>query len=279
MIDKHFGNKNNPLNKILNRNKVKLSFSCTPNIGTIIKSHNAKLIKNDNENPTQGCNCNRKSDCPMQGNCKIENVVYAAKVILQNPSELTNDPSPEAHPPTLQPRPRRSTRQTRSQTNDNEAETVHHTQNNRKNPNGTPQMQYDEFQGSGTRTNETNNNGDRTSAEKRNEMTYIGAAENFKQRYANHLKSFRHEQYKAETELSKYIWKLKSENLSYKIQWKILRKTSGYNKISKTCNLCLNEKLEILKFRDKNALLNTRNELVSKCRHENKHILANFVEP
>ena len=110
-------------------------------------------------------------------------------------------------------------------------------------------------------------------------MTYIGAAENFKQRYANHLKSFRHEQYKAGTELSKYIWKLKSENLSYKIQWKILRKTSGYNKISKTCNLCLNEKLEILKFRDKNALLNTRNELVSKCRHENKHILANFVEP
>ena len=110
-------------------------------------------------------------------------------------------------------------------------------------------------------------------------MTYIGAAENFKLRYANHQKSFRHEQYKNETELSKYIWKLKAENVNYRIEWKILRKTSGYNKISKSCNLCLREKLEICKFKDKGTLLNKRNELVSKCRHENKYLLANFVEP
>ena len=42
-------------------------------------------------------------------------------------------------------------------------------------------------------------------------MFYIGAAENFKNRFANHQKSFRHEKYKTETELSKYIWNLRTQ--------------------------------------------------------------------
>ena len=86
-------------------------------------------------------------------------------------------------------------------------------------------------------------------------------------------------QYKKETELSKYIWRRKYKKINYTIRWKIFRNSTGYNKISKSCNLCLSEKLEICKFRDKNALLNKRNELISKCRHENKHLLANFIEP
>ena len=111
------------------------------------------------------------------------------------------------------------------------------------------------------------------------EAFYIGAAENFKQRFRNHLKSFRNEAYRKETELSKFIWSLKDRNLNYKIDWKILRRTSGYNKVSKSCNLCISEKYEICKFRNKNILLNKRSELVSKCRHENKHLLANLPDP
>ena len=110
-------------------------------------------------------------------------------------------------------------------------------------------------------------------------MFYIGAAENFKKRYANHLKSFRHDKYRTETELSKHIWTIKSQNLNYSINWSIVRQTSGYNKISKSCNLCINEKLEICKFKNKKYLLNKRNELVSKCRHGNKHLLANLPDP
>ena len=41
------------------------------------------------------------------------------------------------------------------------------------------------------------------------------------------------------------------------------------------CNLCLAEKLEIIKA-DKKRLLNKRTELVSKCRHENRFYLCNF---
>ena len=42
LLDKHFP-QNNQLQKIFNRNTVKVSYSCTPNVGSIIKSHNKKL--------------------------------------------------------------------------------------------------------------------------------------------------------------------------------------------------------------------------------------------
>ena len=42
---------------------------------------------------------------------------------------------------------------------------------------------------------------------------YIGLSENsFKERYRNHTKSFRHDKYKNETVLSKYIWDLKEND-------------------------------------------------------------------
>ena len=109
-------------------------------------------------------------------------------------------------------------------------------------------------------------------------MTYIGAAENFKMRYRNHLKSFRNQKYEKETELSKYIATLNENKIQYSIKWKIVRKTSGYNQVTKSCNLCTAEKFEICKFRDKNSLLNKRNELISKCRHENKYLIANLPD-
>ena len=131
-----------------------------------------------------------------------------------------------------------------------------------------------------TINNETNlnstHNENRMSVDK--DKFYIGAAQNFKIRYRNHIKSFRHAQYETETELSKYIWAIKSKGLTYSIKWNILKLTAGYSKISKSCNLCINEKIEICKFKNKRALLNKRSELVSKCRHENKHLLANFVD-
>lgn len=106
---------------------------------------------------------------------------------------------------------------------------------------------------------------------------YIGVSEpKCKVRVSNHKKSFNNRRYEKDSELSKYVWTLKDQGVDYSIGWSILKKTSGYNTISKTCNLCLTEKLLISEHKDKDKLLNKRSELVSKCRHENKHLLKNF---
>ena len=98
--------------------------------------------------------------------------------------------------------------------------------------------------------------------------SYIGLTEGpFKQRYNNHTLSFRDRKRENSTELSKYVWKLKDEHTSYKIHWTILAKAAAYNNKTKRCNLCLTEKLHIIRA-DTSSLLNKRSELISKCRHE-----------
>ena len=83
----------------------------------------------------------------------------------------------------------------------------------------------------------------------------------------------RDRKYANRTELAKHIWKLKDNNENYKISWYIISSASAYNNISKRCNLCLTEKLYIIKA-NKASNLNKRAELISKCRHENKYSLV-----
>ena len=45
---------------------------------------------------------------------------------------------------------------------------------------------------------------------------------------------------------------------------------------SNYCLLCLKEKYFIINYPHKEILLNKRSELISKCRHENKNMLANI---
>ena len=85
--------------------------------------------------------------------------------------------------------------------------------------------------------------------------------------------SFRNKNYSNETSLSKYIWQLKDSKQQYRIQWKIIKRTSGFNKINHNCSLCLSEKYAICRFKMKTKLLNKRSELINKCRHENKYLL------
>lgn len=104
---------------------------------------------------------------------------------------------------------------------------------------------------------------------------YIGLTENsFKQRYTQHSLSFRKKAYANSTELSKYIWELKSTNTPYSIHWSTIHKAPSYKGNSRTCNLCLAEKFLIITA-DKSTSLNKRSELISKCRHENKFYLRN----
>ena len=79
---------NNILHKIFNRKTLKISYSSTKNIFQIIINHNKEIIKefhdrtnnnnnNNNNNSKQNeCNCKTRKNCPMNGLCNLENVVY-----------------------------------------------------------------------------------------------------------------------------------------------------------------------------------------------------------
>ena len=104
--------------------------------------------------------------------------------------------------------------------------------------------------------------------------TYIGVtADEFKPRYRNHVKSFRNKKYATETELSKHIWKLKDAKRPFAIKWSLINKVPAYKAGSRKCNLCLEEKLIIMK-RKNGELLNKRTELFTKCRHETRHLIS-----
>ena len=49
------------------------------NVSQIIKKHNKRVTK-INERPITPCNCRDKNNCPMNGNCRVENVVYKCVV-------------------------------------------------------------------------------------------------------------------------------------------------------------------------------------------------------
>ena len=116
-----------------------------------------------------------------------------------------------------------------------------------------------------------------TTSNKTTTKNYIGLTEGtFKQRYTQHKSTFTHKKLSNSTELSKYIWQLKDDNIDFSTKWSIIARARPYNNSSKRCDLCLTEKLLIIKNSHRKSLLNKRSELVSKCRHENKFYLKNI---
>ena len=108
------------------------------------------------------------------------------------------------------------------------------------------------------------------------EKDYIGLTEPpFKLRHANHMTSFRHEKYASRTELSKHVWGMKQRQEDFTVKWSILEKARAYSNTTKRCNLCISEKLQIITA-EKSRRLNSRCEIVSKCRHANKFTISNF---
>ena len=97
IVDKHFNKKNkrkDNLQKIFNRNSLKVGYSCTTNFGNMIKNHNKKILQEHFENKQttsnkkveKTCNCRKNDTCPVNQNCLCETVVYAA-LIKENNSE------------------------------------------------------------------------------------------------------------------------------------------------------------------------------------------------
>ena len=190
--------KTHPLNKLFNRNTLKLSYSCMPNISNIISSHNKAVLNEEthrnNTTVAKECNCRQKNTCPLNGKCQTEGIVYQATVTREDNKERE---------------------------------------------------------------------------------TYVGLTEtSFKTRYLNHTSSFRNAKRKSSTELSKYIWALKETDVNFSIKWNIMKQCKSYSNKTKRCNLCLYEKFIII-YHPELSSLNTRNELVSTCRHRKKHLLCN----
>ena len=87
--------------KYFNRNTIKVSYSCLPNMKNIISSHNKKIL-NDQElhaqTSEQLCNCrNGSTVCPLGGHCLAKAVIYKATVssrtskVSKSPSNGNND--------------------------------------------------------------------------------------------------------------------------------------------------------------------------------------------
>ena len=77
------------------------------------------------------------------------------------------------------------------------------------------------------------------------------------------------------TELSKHVWHLKQKKTDFTIKWSMIKKSISYTGGSKRCNLCLEEKISILKEKN-NCLLNKRSEIVSACQHKSRFQVNNL---
>ena len=74
LIEKHFP-RSSKLHKIFNKNTVKVSYSCTQKMSQIIKGHNKKMVQKETQEALV-CNCRVKTECPLNGDCRKESVIY-----------------------------------------------------------------------------------------------------------------------------------------------------------------------------------------------------------
>ena len=106
-------------------------------------------------------------------------------------------------------------------------------------------------------------------------MNYFGSTERpFKKRYSEHTSSIRNRP-NNHTTLSSYVWKLKDKGAPFEIIWSIKARGHTFSSGSRSCDLCLTEKLTILT-EDQYSMLNKRDELLETCRHRRKHMLVSL---
>ena len=85
LIRKHFPPRNE-LNKIFNKNTVKISYSCMRNVNSIISAHNKKVISPSTVD--SGCDCTHRNACPLENKCLTPGVVYKATITNDTDEEV-----------------------------------------------------------------------------------------------------------------------------------------------------------------------------------------------
>ena len=104
-------------------------------------------------------------------------------------------------------------------------------------------------------------------------MSYYGCYEtHFEVRYHNHKQSFKTSSRRHQTELSKLVWRIKDEDHIPVIKLTIDCKAKPYSSGAMHCQLCLAEKMAILRA-DPVTTSIKRSELVAKCRQRNEYKL------
>ena len=84
LIDKHFPT-NSKYHQIFNRNTIKVSYSCLPNMKKVISGHNSSLLKTKpEENESKICNCRMECPLPSNNECRSACVIYKATVTTAN---------------------------------------------------------------------------------------------------------------------------------------------------------------------------------------------------
>ena len=79
LIQKHF-TPNHVLYKIFNKNTLKLSYSCLPNMKAVLDAHNRAILRVSVTTDDKNCNCRRAVECPLEGKCLTKNVIYQADI-------------------------------------------------------------------------------------------------------------------------------------------------------------------------------------------------------
>ena len=74
-----------PLSNFFNKNTVKVSYSCMPNMACLIRGHNQKVLAPAYvRKPVEECNYRAKPSCPLDGRCLQVRVVYQANVTARS---------------------------------------------------------------------------------------------------------------------------------------------------------------------------------------------------
>ena len=85
LLSKHFP-PNSRYHKIFNKQNIKLSYNCMPNMGSIIAQHNKQVLNrfSSGDTETPPCNCRNMRDCSLQEKCRTKCVIYKASVCTPN---------------------------------------------------------------------------------------------------------------------------------------------------------------------------------------------------
>ena len=83
LINKHFPT-HHKLHKICNKFNVKLSYSCMPNMMSIINNHNKNLLHPHTNDKDLPCNCKNLQDCPLNEKCRTKFIIYKASISTPN---------------------------------------------------------------------------------------------------------------------------------------------------------------------------------------------------
>ena len=103
---------------------------------------------------------------------------------------------------------------------------------------------------------------------------YVGlTAKPFKTRYGEHKGDCENISRRHYTRLAGHVWDLKEGGKDPDITWNVVCRATPFSPITGTCNLCTNEKWNII-FKPKSATLNSRQELFNHCRHKERSLLV-----